>query len=152
MLANQSEGGGMDQEALNRLQSIIRSLQNEKDSFAKRLARANRDRINKPEKLTMEDDDGSYKENYLYLKDTGLVWSSSVLAPRLRQPASNKPIPFSKVYVCDFELDFISKDDIDVLIKPMSQLKQRNHYLTSEMEDLTSSLDIVQQQEQEARE
>ena len=71
----------------------------------------------------MDDDDGSYKENYLYLKESGLVWSSSVLASRLRQPPSNRAIPFSKVYVCDFELDFVSKDNIDVLIKPMSELK-----------------------------
>ena len=154
MLANQQhEGHGINQEALDRLQSIIRTLQNEKDSFAKRLARANRDRINKPDAMTMNDDEeGQFKENYIYLKETGLVFSSSQLAQRLRQPASSRPVPFSKVYVCDFELDFISKDNIDVLIKPMSELKQRNHFLTTEMEELASGLDILQQQETEARE
>ena len=60
-------------------------------------------------------------------------------------------MPFSKVYVCDFELDFVSKDAINVLVKPMRELKQRNHYLAGEVEDLTSSLEIVQGQEEEAK-
>ena len=46
----------------------------------------------------------------------------------------------------------MSKDSIDVLIKPMTELKQQNHYLSSELEDMTSTLQIVEQQEQEARE
>ena len=62
-------------------------------------------------------------ENYIHMKETGLIFSSSSLSQRLRQPPSRRPVPFSKVYVCDFELDFVSRDDIDILVKPMRELK-----------------------------
>lgn len=140
------EGSGLNQEQLDRLTSIIQSLKNEKANFAKRLAKANRDRIEKPDDKTAigDEDDGSFRENYIHMKEAGLVFSTTQLSQRLRQPHSNRPVPFSKVYVCDFELDFVSKDDIDVFVKPMRELKQRNHYLTSEMEELTNSLETVQ--------
>ena len=34
----------------------------------------------------------------------------------------------------------------------MTELKQQNHYLSAELEEMTSTLGIVEQQEQEARE
>ena len=70
------------------------------------------------------------------MKETGLVWSSTVLASRLRQPPSNRPVPFSKVYVCDFELDFVQKDDIEGMLEPMRKLKQRNYNLENELNEL----------------
>ena len=120
-------GGGISQEALERLQSIIKSLQTEKDSLASRLQKANLKRIVvKPSDDTqMVDSDSTQHENYIFLKETGLVFSSSVLSYRLRQPPSTKPVPFSQVYVCDFELDFVSKDNTDTLITPIRDLKSK---------------------------
>ena len=79
-MANQ--GTGINQEALERLQSIIRSLQNEKDSLARRLANANRDRIVEHEAtdLNDQDDTADYRENYIYMKESGVLFSSSKLA------------------------------------------------------------------------
>ena len=127
----------MSQEALERLQSIITSLQSEKNDLSRRLARANQDRIDKAECSVFDNDDNDdFKDNYIYMKETGLVWSSTVLASRLRQPPSNRPVPFSKVYVCDFELDFVQKDDIEGIIEPMRKLKQRNYNLQNELNEL----------------
>ena len=74
----------MSQEAMERLQGIIGTLQGEKDSLARRLEKANRERINRPSKqaskVSVEDDidcDESYKENYIFMKESGLLWSSS---------------------------------------------------------------------------
>ena len=99
----------------------MKTLQNEKDSLAKRLERANRDKFEKPSKPATDVmiDEDSIRENYIYMKEAGVVFSSTDLSSRLRQPLSTRPAPFSKVYVCDFELDFISKDDTEVLLKPM---------------------------------
>ena len=69
------------------------------------------------------------KENYVFMREAGLVFSSANLQSRLRQPKSSKPAAFSKVYVCDFELDFISRDDTEVLLRPMASLRQKNQEL-----------------------
>jgi len=81
--------------------------------LAKRLDKAIREKFENTSKVTNEimiDEDWP-RENYIYMKEAGVVFSSTVLNSRLRQPVSTKPVPFSKVYVCDFELDFISKND-----------------------------------------
>ncbi len=88
--------------------------------------------------------DGSFKENYIYIKESGLLWSSTVLAPRLKQPQSNRPVPYSKAYVCDFELDFISKDDTDVLLAPIRDLKERNDLFQTGFDDIVAELETVQ--------
>jgi len=59
-------------------------------------------------------------------------------------------VPFSQVYVCDFELDFISKDDTQVLLRPMQQLRERNAGLQSEFDELVGTLEKTQQSEEQA--
>jgi len=62
--------------------------------LAKRLLNANKNLIGKtkePDAIEDVTDDGTFRENYIHLKDTGVIWSSTVLAPRLRQPTSNRP-------------------------------------------------------------
>ena len=56
--------------------------------LAKRLTKANRSLIDKPktEEAMADYNDGSFKENYIYIRESGLLWSSTVLAPRLKQP------------------------------------------------------------------
>ena len=125
---------GVSQETLDRLQSIISTLQNEKDSLAQRLENANRARIDLKaggashhvDYDEEDSEDEQAKENYLFMREAGLVFSSAHLATRLRQPKCNRPAAFSKVYVCDFELDFISRDDTEVLLKPMASLRSKN--------------------------
>jgi hypothetical protein len=138
--------GGVSQEVLERLQSIIRTLQNEKDSLEKRLAKAMREKFEKPSKLLTDSmiDEDSPRENFIYMKEAGVVFSSASLGSRLRQPASTRPVPFSKVYVCDFELDFISKDDTEVLLKPIQDLKSKNEELRADNYTLADLLEKVQ--------
>lgn len=95
-------------------------------------------------------DSSTHHENYIYLKETGLVFSSSVLSQRLRQPPSTKPVPFSKVYVCDFELDFISKDDTDVLFTPIRDLKAKVRDLQEDQNSIVSQYEKIQESESEA--
>ena len=122
-MANQQDG--ISKEALERLQSIIRTLQGEKDALARRLTKANQDKISKLLKVEEFEycDDAEARESYIYMREPGILWSSSELASRLKQPPSNRPVPFTKVYVCDFEMDFISKDNTDELLRPIQMLK-----------------------------
>ena len=53
-------------------------------------------------------------------------------------------MPYSKAYVCDFELDFISKDDTDVLLAPIRDLKERNDLLQTGFDDIVAELETVQ--------
>ena len=90
------------------------------------------------------EDDGSFKENYIYMKESGLVFSSSVLAQRLKQPLSNRPVPFSRVYVCDFELDFISRENTEALVAPIRDLKEKNEALLTDFHDIVAELEVAQ--------
>ena len=53
-------------------------------------------------------------------------------------------MPFSQVYVCDFELDFVSREDTDALLKPISDLKMKNANLITEFEEVVSTLEKTQ--------
>ena len=116
------------------------------------MQRANRDRLDKPQLAqagTENEEDEASRENYIYMRETGLLWSSTVLAHRLRQPPSNRPVPFSKVYVCDFELDFVSKDDTEVLLRPMRELKELNQSLQADFDSLVTDYEKLQESEYE---
>ena len=79
------------------------------------------------------DHDSTYRESYMHLRDTGLLWSSNKLSTKLRMPPNAEPA-FSTVYVCDFDNDLITKHDREVLTKPLKEAKQRNESLQNELE------------------
>ena len=84
------------------------------------------------------------------MREPGLLFSSSELATRLRQPRSNYPTPFSQVYVCDFELDFVTRDAADVLLQPIRELKEKNADLQAELDSVVCQLEKTQVSEKEA--
>ena len=61
-------------------------------------------------------------------------------------------MPFSQVYVCDFELDFVSREDTDALLKPISDLKMKNANLVTEFEEVVNTLEKTQKSEDVAQE
>ena len=71
--------GGLGGESSDRLQAIINTLNSEKEMLAKRLAKANRDKFDRPVSSfhdERDDSDQSYRENYIYMREPGLLFSS----------------------------------------------------------------------------
>ena len=61
-------------------------------------------------------------------------------------------MPFSKVYVCDFELDFVSKENTALLFKPIQELKEHNASLKNDVDEALNSLEKVQNEKEETQE
>lgn len=151
-MAQMARGGdSLDSEALRRLQQIIGTLTNEKMMLENRLTKANKDRFNSTPSADPNAglDEDFKRENYIFMEKPGLVFSTCALAARLRQPPRppDKPIPFSTVYVCDFELDFVSRGDTDVLTKPMQQLKAKNDELSRDLDSVVKEVERLQESE-----
>lgn len=75
----------INDEAMARLQAIIRSLEAEKNLLNKRLTDANSSNL---DRMTADENGlvaGKVIERYFHMPDTGLVWSSQELTPALKQ-------------------------------------------------------------------
>ena len=143
----------INDEAMARLQAIIRSLEAEKNLLNKRLTDANYSNL---DRMTADENGlvaGKVIERYFHMPDTGLVWSSQELTPALKQQYPDpRTQAFSSIYVTDFESDITSQQNMVEMLKPLreaqeeiAEMRQANDNLiekVSELEGREVSLEL----------
>lgn len=143
-----SDSEGFNDEAMARLQAIIRSLEAEKNLLNKRLTDANSSNLDRMTADGYGLEAGKVIEKYFHMPDTGLVWSSQELTPALKQQYPDpRAQAFCSIYVTDFESDITSAQNIQEMLKPLREAQEEIAEMKHANDDLIEKVTELEARE-----